>query len=123
MSARAWWASRPPRERAVLAGGGAAVVAALLFALAWLPMERARTRLAAELPALRASLAEMEQGVALVVIGLPLELQIPRRQRGVESLGRLVELSQRLTVMAASGRCWLRKASRNSSVWVTAAPQ
>jgi len=59
MSARAWWAARPARERAILAGGGAALVAVLLFALAWLPMERTRTRLAAELPALRASLAEM----------------------------------------------------------------
>jgi general secretion pathway protein M len=59
MSARAWWASRPPRERAILAGGTAAAVAVLLFALVWLPMERTRTRLDAELPALRASLAEM----------------------------------------------------------------
>jgi general secretion pathway protein M len=59
VSPRAWWAARPPRERALLAWGGAAVVAVLLFALAWLPMERSRARLAAELPALRASLAEM----------------------------------------------------------------
>ncbi len=59
MSARAWWAARPARERAILAGGAAAVLAALVFALVWLPMERSRARLAAELPALRASLAEM----------------------------------------------------------------
>ena len=59
MSLRAWWAAKPARERALLASGAAAVAAILLFALVWLPMERARTRLAAELPALRASLAEM----------------------------------------------------------------
>ncbi len=59
MSARDWWAARPPRERALLAGGAAAAVVVLLFALVWLPMERSRARLATELPAIRASLAEM----------------------------------------------------------------
>ena len=59
MNAPAFWVSRSPRERAVMAWAGVAVVAILLFAFVWLPMERARTRLAQELPPLRASLAEM----------------------------------------------------------------
>jgi type II secretory pathway component PulM len=59
MNAPAFWLSRSPRERAVLAWTGVAIVAILLFAFVWLPMERARTRLAQELPPLRASLAEM----------------------------------------------------------------
>lgn len=59
MSAPAFWTARSPRERAVIGGSVAAVAAVLLFAFAWLPMERARTRLATELPQLRASLAEM----------------------------------------------------------------
>ncbi|MCL4688464.1 MAG: type II secretion system protein M [Burkholderiales bacterium] len=59
MNAPAFWTARSPRERAVIGWSGAAIAAALLFAFAWLPMERARTRLAAELPQLRASLAEM----------------------------------------------------------------
>lgn len=59
MKAPAFWLSRSPRERAVLAWAGLCVAAILLFALAWLPMERTRARLAQELPALRASLAEM----------------------------------------------------------------
>jgi general secretion pathway protein M len=59
MNPRAWWSSRPPRERSQFAGGAAAGVLVLLFTFVWLPMERTRTRVAAELPALRASLAEM----------------------------------------------------------------
>ena len=59
MNAPALWTARSPRERAVI-GWSAAIVAALLaFAFAWLPMERDRARLAAALPQLRASVAEM----------------------------------------------------------------
>lgn len=60
MRAPAFWVARSPRERAMIAWAGAAVVAVLLFAFVWLPMERTRTRLAQELPPLRASLAEMQ---------------------------------------------------------------
>jgi general secretion pathway protein M len=60
MNAPALWTSRSPRERAVLAWVAAAAAALLAFALLWLPMDRARTRIAAELPALRASVAEMQ---------------------------------------------------------------
>jgi general secretion pathway protein M len=59
MNAPAFWTARSPRERSVIGWGAASLAAVILFAFAWLPMERTRTRLATELPQLRASLAEM----------------------------------------------------------------
>jgi general secretion pathway protein M len=55
----AFWTARSARERAVLAWGALACAALLLVALVWLPVERSRARLAADLPALRASVVEM----------------------------------------------------------------
>ena len=62
---RDWWLARAPRERGVLAAGVALVVAALLFA-AWLEAERTRSRLASELPQLRAAIAGLERDAAEV---------------------------------------------------------
>ena len=59
MNAPALWTARSPRERAVIGWSAAIVAAVLAFAFVWLPMERDRTRLAAALPQLRASVAEM----------------------------------------------------------------
>jgi type II secretory pathway component PulM len=59
MSPPSFWTARSAGERALLAGIGAVVLGVLLFTFAWLPLERARTRIAAELPGLRASVAEM----------------------------------------------------------------
>lgn len=53
------WAARSPRERATIAIAGAALSVILIVTLIWLPLERARARLAAELPELRASVAQM----------------------------------------------------------------
>ena len=64
MKAPAFWVSRSPRERTALAGLAAATAALVAFALVWLPMDRARTRIAVELPALRASVAEMRAQAA-----------------------------------------------------------
>jgi len=55
------WAGRSPRERRVMASGAAAALALILVALVWLPLERSRTRIAAELPQLRASVALMQR--------------------------------------------------------------
>ena len=66
MNAPAFWAGRGPRERLVLAGIGAAVAAILLFAFVWLPLERSRSHAAAQLPQLRASVAEMRAQAAEV---------------------------------------------------------
>mgnify|MGYP000394336978 CR=1 FL=1 len=69
MSLAARWRARSPRERLVIGLVAFVAIAALLVAFAWLPLERHRARLIADLPALRASVAEMrlqaEQAVRL----------------------------------------------------------
>jgi type II secretory pathway component PulM len=45
----------------VIAAGVALLALALLVAFAWLPLERSRARLAAELPRLRASIATLQR--------------------------------------------------------------
>ncbi len=64
---KAFWASRAPRERAVLLALGAAATVLLVFALVWLPFERSRARLTAEVPRLAASVATMQRQSAEVV--------------------------------------------------------
>lgn len=59
MSLLARWRARPARERFAIAAVGFAAFALLFVAFAWLPLERHRARLAAALPALRASVVEM----------------------------------------------------------------
>lgn len=59
MIAYAFWTDRSPRERSILGWAVATTAALLLFAFVWLPLERAGTRIAAGLPQLRASVAEM----------------------------------------------------------------
>ena len=63
---KAYWSSRSPRERSVLAWSAGAIAALLLAVLVWLPLERARTRLAAEVPRLALSVAAMERQAAEV---------------------------------------------------------
>lgn len=60
------WNERSPRERVVLSAVLAAAAALLLVAFAWLPLERSRARLAAEVPRLAAAVAAMEAGAAEV---------------------------------------------------------
>lgn len=55
------WLQRSPRERLVIAALGAFVLLVVVAVFAWLPLERARHRTAAQLPALRASLAALER--------------------------------------------------------------
>lgn len=64
MNLRELWYARPERERSALASGGAVVGAMLVVALVWLPLERARTRLAAQMPELRASVEELRREAA-----------------------------------------------------------
>ena len=56
----AFWAARTPRERVVLATGAGLALVLLLVALAWLPLERTRARLALEIPRLAGSIAKMQ---------------------------------------------------------------
>ena len=60
IGARAWQ-ERSPGERRAIAAGALVLALVLVVALVWLPLERTRARLAAELPVLRASLASLER--------------------------------------------------------------
>jgi type II secretory pathway component PulM len=59
------WRSRTDGERKALAIGAALLAVVLVF-VAWLPLERARSRLDAELPRLRASVAQLQKDAAEV---------------------------------------------------------
>jgi general secretion pathway protein M len=61
MNVAALWLSRSPRERSVVAAGATLLAIMLAVALVWLPLERARVRLAAELPQLRASVVALQR--------------------------------------------------------------
>jgi general secretion pathway protein M len=61
MTRLAIWHERTPRERVAIAVIGGAIAILLFVAFAWLPLERARTRLTAELPRLRASIPVLQR--------------------------------------------------------------
>jgi general secretion pathway protein M len=63
---KAFWESRTPGERRLLAGLAMLVALALFVALVALPVERARARLARELPQARASIAALQRDAAEV---------------------------------------------------------
>ena len=56
-----WLQGRTEREVRMIYAAASIVVVLLLVALVWLPLERARTRLGAELPALRASVEVLQR--------------------------------------------------------------
>ena len=60
------WRARPERERSFLAAGALVIGVMLYVGLVWLPLERLRTRLAADLPVLRASIVSLERDAAEV---------------------------------------------------------
>jgi general secretion pathway protein M len=60
------WHSRPARERSLVSAGLVVLAIMLVVALAWLPLERTRARLHADLPPLRASVAALERDAAEV---------------------------------------------------------
>jgi general secretion pathway protein M len=55
------WSALGQRERIIVGVGAGLLVAALLFAYAWLPIQRARNDLTARVPELRARLAVMKR--------------------------------------------------------------
>src|SRR3954471_2469403 len=61
MSLRESWARRTPGEQRLYAAIAIGVGALLVFAFAWLPLERERARLERNLPALRGSIAQLER--------------------------------------------------------------
>lgn len=58
------WLSRSERERSLVSAGLVVLAIMLVAALVWLPLERVRVRLNAELPQLRASVAALERDAA-----------------------------------------------------------
>lgn len=63
---RSLWQSRSERERSFISAGLVLLAIMLVAALVWIPLERARARLAAELPQLRASVVALERDAAEV---------------------------------------------------------
>ena len=61
MSPANLWRSRSLRERSLVSAGLVVLAIMLVVSLVWLPLERTRGRLAAELPLLRASVAALER--------------------------------------------------------------
>jgi type II secretory pathway component PulM len=59
VSVAALWRSRSARERSLVSAGAVVLAIMVIVALAWLPLERSRVRLNAELPQLRASVAAL----------------------------------------------------------------
>ena len=80
------WRARPERERSFLAAGALVAGVMLYVALVWLPLERARVRLAADLPALRASIAALERDAIEVKRLRATPSAIPRNQMALASL-------------------------------------
>lgn len=56
----AFWHSRDPRERKILAGGAFLLALALLYAYVWLPISQQRDRLREQLPVMNGQLAQMK---------------------------------------------------------------
>lgn len=61
MTLPAFWTRRGERERRLMAAGAAIVALLLLVAFVVVPLERARARLAREVPELRASVAALQK--------------------------------------------------------------
>ena len=66
MKLGAFWDHRPAREKSLLAAGAVVLGVMVIVALVWLPLERTRNRLQAELPALRASVVALKRDAAEV---------------------------------------------------------
>lgn len=61
---RAWWNAQSVRDRRVLVAGGIVVAILLTWALAWIPLSRARASLTAQVAQQRADVAWMRQSLA-----------------------------------------------------------
>ena len=80
------WRARPERERSFLAAGALVAGVMLYVALVWLPLERMRGRLEADLPALRASIAALERDAAEVKRLRATPSSIPQNRMPLASL-------------------------------------
>ena len=134
---RAWWLGLGRRERAMTAAAGSFVLLAVGYLVAIEPAWRARARLDAELPRLRAQAAEIDalsqeakrlvgRGVAAESAGaarLALEQGLARANLGGV---RVIVLDERRVAVSASGvpvtqwLTWTEEAARESRLRIAA---
>ena len=135
---RAWWVGLARRERAMTAAAAAFVLLALVFLVAIEPAWKARVRLAAELPRLRAQAAEMDalaleakglksRGVAVESVGAAraaLEKSLAQASLGG---ARIAVLDERRVAVSAGGvpvsqwLAWTEEAARESRLRIATA--
>lgn len=128
---RAWWQGLSRRERAVTAAGTTLVLLALTYLLAIEPAWKARTRLDAELPKLRAQVAEVDAlaqeasrlkaaGVAVESAGAARTALEQSAARGNLGGVRIAVLDERRLSASAKGvpaaqwLAWLESSARES---------
>jgi general secretion pathway protein M len=136
-SLRAWWVGLGRRERLMTALAGSFAALAILYLVALEPAWNARTRLAAELPRLRAQAAEVDalaqeakrlasRGVAADSAGaarVALEQGLARSNLGGV---RVAVLDERRLTVSASGvpvtqwLAWTEEAARESRLRIAA---
>jgi type II secretory pathway component PulM len=86
------WNQRTASERRTLAIVGAVALAAIVVAFVWLPLERTRSRLAGEMPQLRASIAALERDADEV-----------KRLRAMPAISATANRSSPLASLATNG--------------------
>lgn len=91
------WRARSGGERRVIGAAGAVLAIVVFAAFAWLPMERHRSRLAAENPRLAASLANLERQAAEVKRVRSLPAASPASATPLATLAASGELSRSLS--------------------------
>jgi general secretion pathway protein M len=135
---RAWWVGLARRERVMTAAAAAIAALALLFLVAIEPAWNARARLAAELPRLRAQLAEIQalgqEAGELKGRGVAAESADAARAALEQSLARaglpatrIAVLDERQLAVSAEGvsisqwLAWAEEAARDARLRIAAA--
>lgn len=90
-----WWAGLAPRERVILGGGALVLVLVLLYLLVWEPVAQQRQQLRADISALSADLAWMQQVAPQVKRRASQQINQPSTPAAGGSVLTLVEVSAR----------------------------
>lgn len=85
---RAWWVSREPRERRVLAIGGGVTAVLLIWALVWYPLQRSRAELRVRVETQRSELQQMRSDSSRVaqLRGLGARAKVERQGKSLLAL-------------------------------------
>jgi len=134
---RAWWLGMARRERAMTAAAGSFALLALLYLIAIEPAWKARERLGAELPRLRAQVAEVnslaQEAKGLMSRGVAVESAAAARVALEQSLARanlggarIAVLDERRLAVSAKAvpvtqwLAWAEEAARESRLRIAA---